>query len=264
MRRPSQHRGWFRLVAAIVKPLLLLFTRHRWRGMENIPQQGGVIIVANHVTVIDPLTLAHAMYDGANRIPCYLAKAEIFNVPVIGSLLRKSGQIPVYRRSREAANSLRDAETAVTTGELVIVYPEGTCTRDPDGWPMVSKTGVARLALATGAPVIPVAHWGAHRILGYHSKRPHLFPRKLVQALAGPPVDLSKFAGAEPTNDVLREVTDLLMTHVKNLLGELRGEQPPEAFFVPVSVPAPPTTMPGDEGDPSSSRENGEAETGAA
>lgn len=264
MRRPSQHRGWFRFVATIVKPFLVLFTRHEWRGMENIPKQGGVIIVANHVTVIDPLTLAHAMNNGANRVPCYLAKAELFNVPVIGWLLRKSGQIPVYRRSREAANSLRDAEAAVAAGELVIVYPEGTCTRDPQGWPMVSKTGVARLALATGAPVIPLAHWGAHRILAYHSKRPHLFPRKLVQALAGPPLDLSKYRDAEPTNDVLREVTDLAMTQVKELLGELRCEQSPAGFFVPVSTAASSGTTSDDEGDQPLSRETGEAETGVA
>lgn len=263
MRRPSQHRGWFLLVATIVKPFLLLFTRHRWRGMENVPKQGGVIIVANHVTEIDPLTLAHAMYDGAHRIPCYLAKAEIFKVPIIGPLLRKAGQIAVYRRSREAANSLRDAEAAVAAGELVIIFPEGTCTRDPDGWPMASKTGVARLALTTGAPVVPVAHWGAHRILAYRSKRPRLFPRKVVQALAGPPVDLSKYRDAALTNDVLREVTDLLMTQVKDLLAELRGEQPPTGFFVPASDSGAATTF-GDAGDDPTSGESGAAETGAA
>jgi 1-acyl-sn-glycerol-3-phosphate acyltransferase len=231
VRRPGQHRRWFQLLAGAVKPFLYAFTTREWRGIENIPPQGGVIVVANHVTVVDPFTLAHAIYDGARRIPRFLAKAEIFNVPVVGPLLRKGGQIAVYRRSREAANSLRDAERAVAAGELVI-FPEGTCTRDPDGWPMASKTGVARLALACDVPVVPVAHWGAHRILGYHSKRPHLFPPKRVYALAGPPVDLTKYRTVEPTNEVLREVTDLLMTRVKDLLGEIRGETPPPGFFV--------------------------------
>ena len=231
--RPGQHRQWFRVLSAVVKPFLYVLTRREWHGLENIPRQGGVIVVANHVTVIDPLTLAHPLYDGARRIPRYLAKSELFTVPVVGWLLRKGGQIPVYRRSRDAANSLREAEAAVAAGELVVIYPEGTCTRDPDGWPMASKTGVARLALACGVPVVPVAHWGAHRILGYHSKRPRLFPPKLVLAIAGPPVDLSKYQGVEPTNDVLREVTDLLMTRVKDLLGELRDETPPSGFYVP-------------------------------
>ncbi|HXR43144.1 MAG TPA: lysophospholipid acyltransferase family protein [Acidothermaceae bacterium] len=262
MRRPGQHRRWFQLLAVIVKPFLYAFTRRDWRGLENVPQQGGVIIVANHVTVVDPFTLAHAMYDGARRIPRFLAKSEIFKVPVVGPLLRRAGQIAVYRRSREAANSLRDAEAALAAGELVIIYPEGTCTRDPDGWPMVSKTGVARLALACDAPVVPVAHWGAHRVLGYRSKRPHPFPPKLVQAIAGPPVDLSKYRDLEPTNDVLREVTDLLMTQVKELLGELRGETPPDGFYVPssgtttASAPLSPDAAPRGDADA--------AETGAA
>jgi len=144
----------------------------------------------------------------------------------------------VHRRTRNAAASLADAEAAVAAGEVVIIFPEGTCTRDPQGWPMASKTGVARLALASDVPVIPVAHWGAHRILRYGSKRPHLFPRKRVQVIAGPAVDLSAYRGVEPTNDVLREVTDLLMTRVKELLGELRGEAPPESFYVPGSEAA--------------------------
>ena len=77
----------------------------------------------------------------------------------------------------------------------MIVYPEGTATRDPDLWPMVGKTGAARLALTTGAPVIPVAHWGAQDILPYGTSKPHLFPRKTVRMVAGPPVDLSAYAG---------------------------------------------------------------------
>jgi len=237
-RRPGQHRRWFSLLAIVVKPFLYVLTRHDWRGLDNVPRDGGVIIVANHVTVIDPFTLAHTFYDGTRRIPCYLAKSELFKVPVVGPLLRKGGQIPVHRRTRNAVNSLRDAEAALTAGELVIIYPEGTCTRDPDGWPMVGKTGVARLALACDVPVIPVAHWGAHRILAYHSKRPHLFPRKLIRANIGQPVDLSKYRGVEPTNEVLREVTDLLMTQVKELLGEIRNEVPPAAFYAPIAAGA--------------------------
>ena len=72
----------------------------------------------------------------------------------------------------------RRAEAAVAAGECVIIYPEGTCTRDPDGWPMVARTGVARLVLSGDAPVIPVAHWGTQRMLPYKSKRPKLLPPK--------------------------------------------------------------------------------------
>jgi 1-acyl-sn-glycerol-3-phosphate acyltransferase len=229
--RTGKHLGWFRVPASIAKPFLWTFTRPTWRGLENIPAEGGVIIVANHVTIADPITLAHAVYDGARRTPSFLAKSELFKVPVAGPLLRKAGQIPVYRRTRDAVNSLREAEAAVAEGECVIIYPEGTCTRDPDGWPMVAKTGVARLVLASGVPVIPVAHWGTQALLKYGSKRPHPFPPKRVYAVAGEPFDLSRFEGVEPTKEVLREVTDLLMTRVTELLGEIRGETPPATFF---------------------------------
>lgn len=187
--------------------------------------------MANHVSQLDPLTLAHAIYDGGRRLPRYLAKAELFGLPVIGWVLRLGGQIPVRRGTRDAAASLRAAQAALAAGELVVIYPEGTCTRDPNGWPMAGKTGVARLALGCDVPVIPVAHWGAHRILGYRSKRPNLVGRKQVQAIAGAPIDLSGYRGIAPTNDVLREVTDLLMAQVKELLGQLRGETPPAGFF---------------------------------
>jgi 1-acyl-sn-glycerol-3-phosphate acyltransferase len=229
--RTGRHLRWFRVCAALAKPFLWSFTRPRWRGLENIPREGGVIIVANHVTILDPVTLAHAIYDGVRRSPSFLAKSELFKIALVGPLLRKAGQIPVYRRTRDAANSLRDAEAAAAAGECVIIYPEGTCTRDPDGWPMVAKTGVARLILTAGVPVIPVAHWGTQEILRYGSKRLHPFPRKRVDVLAGEPFDLSKYAGVEPTNDVLREITDLLMTRVTELLGEIRGETPPSSFY---------------------------------
>jgi 1-acyl-sn-glycerol-3-phosphate acyltransferase len=231
--RPGEHRRWFALIAAVVKPPLYAFTRRDWRGMDHIPATGGAIVVANHVTVLDPLTLAHAVYDGSRRLPRYLAKAELFDVPVLRAVLRRAGQIPVYRRTRDAAASLRDARAAVAAGECVVIYPEGTCTRDPDGWPMVAKTGVARLALATGAPVIPLAHWGAHEILRYRSKRVHLWPPKQVHVLAGPPIDLSAYAAVEQTNEVLREVTDLLMGRVTELLADIRGEVPPPRFYDP-------------------------------
>jgi 1-acyl-sn-glycerol-3-phosphate acyltransferase len=229
--RSGRNRRWFLVTAVTAKPFLWAFTRPTWRGLENIPSDGGVVIVANHVTVLDPVTLAHAIYDGPHRTPSFLAKSELFKAPVVGFVLRKAGQIPVYRRTRDAGNSLRDAESAAEAGECVVIYPEGTCTRDPEGWPMVAKTGVARLVLAAGVPVIPVAHWGTQAILPYGTRRLRLFPRKRVYVLAGAPFDLSRYSGVEATNDVLREITDLLMQRVADLLGEIRGETPPARFF---------------------------------
>jgi 1-acyl-sn-glycerol-3-phosphate acyltransferase len=115
----------------------------------------------------------------------------------------------------------------------VIFYPEATVTRDPDLWPMSAKTGVARLALAANIPVIPVAHWGAQRLLPYGKFLPRVLPRKTVRVAAGPPVDLSEFTGQPLTSQVLRAATDKIMADVAGLLGQLRGEVPPATPYHP-------------------------------
>jgi hypothetical protein len=101
---------------------------------------------------------------------------------------------------------------------------------------MVGKTGVARLALTTGAPVIPVAHWGAQVILPYGSTRPHLIPRHLVRMLAGPPVDLSAYRGKPLGQEVLRGATAAVMADITGLLARLRGQEPPAVPFDPAAA----------------------------
>lgn len=98
---------------------------------------------------------------------------------------------------------------------------------------MVAKTGVARLALESGVPVVPIAHWGAQRILPYGNHVPKILPRKTVQVVAGPPVDLSEFEHQPLTNAVLRAATDKVMTDIARLLGDLRGLPPPAEFYHP-------------------------------
>ena len=163
----------------------------------------------------------------------FLAKSTLFDVPVLGAVIRKLGQLPVHRNAADAALVLRDAEAGIRNGACVIFYPEATVTRDPAQWPMVAKTGAARLALTTGAPVVPVAHWGAQEILPYHSYRPRLVPRKTVHALAGPPVDLSAFEGQPLTSKVLHAATEAIMKDITGLLAQLRGEVPPAEPFHP-------------------------------
>ena len=147
--------------------------------------------------------------------------------------MRRLGQLPVYRGQSDAALVLRDAEQGLRNGACVIFYPEATVTRDPDRWPMVAKTGAARLALSTGAPVIPVAHWGAQDVLPYGSFKPHVLPRRTVHILAGPPVDLSAFAGQPLTSQTLRAATAVIMADITRLLGELRGAAPPAEPYHP-------------------------------
>jgi len=111
------------------------------------------------------------------------------------------------------------------------VFPEGTLTRDPDLWPMVGKTGAARLALSSGVPVIPVAQWGPQLILPQYSKRLHPFPRKKVSIHAGPPVDLSDLRGRPQDSAVLTEATERIMAAITALLEEIRGEKAPAVRY---------------------------------
>ena len=164
------------------------------RDREHIPREGGFVISPNHCTYADPLAFAHFVYD-SGRPPRFLAKEALFRVPIIGRLLRAADQIPVYRNSTLATSAFREAVRAVEEGKCVGIFPEGTLTRDPDLWPMRGKTGAARVALETRCPVIPVAQWGPQEILERYGKRVHLFPRKTMHVLAGPPVDLSDLYG---------------------------------------------------------------------
>ncbi|MBT2213660.1 1-acyl-sn-glycerol-3-phosphate acyltransferase [Actinomadura sp. NEAU-AAG7] len=228
---------WRKLTIVILRPLLSGALRRDWRGRGNVPRTGGLIIAANHISESDPLALAHFVYE-AGRYPVYLAKSTLFDVPLIRSVLRGTGQIPVYRDSADAASALRDAEKALVDGECLMFYPEGSCTRDPELWPMTGQTGVARMALKTGAKVVPVANWGAHELLPYKKgerrglagslrKGFHPFPRKTMRVVAGPPVDLSRYEGLPLDKDTLRAATDEIMDAITALLGELRGQEPP-------------------------------------
>jgi 1-acyl-sn-glycerol-3-phosphate acyltransferase len=223
---------WYRLAAVIAKPPLLVLFKRDWRGMEHIPADGGFITAINHNSYLDPLSYAHFQYN-SGRVPRFLAKAALFRSPFVGMMLRGTQQIPVYRETTNAFDAFRVAVEAIERGECVAFYPEGTLTRDPDMWPMAGKTGAARVALMTKTPVIPVAQWGANEAVPPYAKanKLRLFPRKTLKVLAGPPVDLSRFYGLEPTPEVLREGTEAIMAAIIALLEELRGESaPPEPY----------------------------------
>ncbi len=227
-----EKRGWsLAICVTLLRPLLTLLTRRSFRGMEHLPR-GGFVFAANHISHADPLLFSHFVND-AGYSPHFLAKASVLNVPVLGRFLRSTGQIPVQRGGTEAAQAYRDAVLAIGRGASVIVYPEGTITRDADLWPMVGKTGVARIALETGCPVIPCAQWGAHELLPPYAKRPRLLPRKVNRVQAGPPVDLTDLQDKPLTTEVLRQATDRVMQAISVQLGEVRGETPPLERFDP-------------------------------
>jgi len=228
--RDRENQGYSPGVRGFTKVVLPLpiksIMKRDWHGHEHIPRSGGVIVAANHLSYADWAAMALFIHE-AGRYPAFLIKSSAFNVKGIGPFLRACGQFPVNRGTTDAALVLNDAERGLARGECLIFYPEGTATRDPALWPMVAKTGVARLALTAGVPVIPLATWGTQEILRYGTKRPHLMPRHMVRMLAGPRVDLSAYEGQPLSRDVLRAATAAVMADITGLLARLRGDTPP-------------------------------------
>jgi 1-acyl-sn-glycerol-3-phosphate acyltransferase len=222
----SYSNAWRNFTRVVLPPTIRAMMRVEYSGQENIPATRGVILAANHLSYMDILALSLVVHR-AGSYPVFLAKSSLFEVPVLGPAMRRLGQLPVYRGQVDAALVLRDAARIGKEGECVIFYPESTVTRDPDLWPMVAKTGVARLALSADIPVVPVAEWGAQEVLPYGSLLPRVLPRKTVKVLVGAPVDLSEFKGQPLTNQVLRAATDKIMADVTAMVGEIRGEVPP-------------------------------------
>lgn len=215
------------LLHAVLRPV----TRRDWRHQDRLPPTGGVIIVANHISYADPLALGQFVaFSG--RWPRFLAKASLFRAPILGRILRGCGQIPVDRLSRASRHALEAAEQSVAQGRAVVIYPEGTITADPEGWPMRGRTGAVRLALETGCPVIPIGQWGAQEIMpGRKPGWPRLFPRKTLRLVVGDPVDLDDLRGAPVTSVVLTAATDRIMDAITRLVVEVRGGTPPDVRF---------------------------------
>jgi 1-acyl-sn-glycerol-3-phosphate acyltransferase len=233
VRPLGEKRGWaFNIAVPLLKPTLLATTKHTWIDGEKIPASGGCILVLNHVSHIDPLTAAHIVYDHRPN-PRYLAKSGLFKNKALGYFLRAAGQIPVERLSKNAKGAFDAAVAAVEAGECVVVYPEGTLTRDPGLWPMQGKTGAARIALETGCPVVPIGQWGAHDLLYPYAKKPHLFPRTQITMKVGDPVPLEDLRAQDHTNDVINEATRRIMDALTALVADLRHEQAPAERFDP-------------------------------
>jgi 1-acyl-sn-glycerol-3-phosphate acyltransferase len=229
---------------AVVYPVTALLFRLRYRNGDRLPPTGPVLVVANHISVLDPLACARLVFDHG-RLPHFLAKESVFK-GVAGTLLRGAGQIPVARFSDSAHEALDAAQADLEAGNVVVIYPEGSVTRDPQWWPMQSRTGVARLALMTDAVVLPVAQWGPQRLHDYHAKKFHPRLRTPADYAVGEPIDLSEQrdrlrAGQSLSAQLLRETTDLIMSRVRDQLAELRHEPAPQAFH-----PRPRRELPGD------------------
>jgi len=193
--------------------------------------EGGILVAPNHISWFDPFAAAYSMWM-ADRPPHFLGKESVFRIPFIGRLLARAGQIPVYRDTPEAGDAVRDALAALDRGECVVIYPEGTITRDPDLWPMAPKTGAVRLALASGRPLFPMAQWGAQDVMRPYKRELRLLPRKTIRVVIGDPVDLSDLASRPLDASTLAIAADRLMDAITELLAGLRNQPAPATRMV--------------------------------
>lgn len=225
----------FLLVAIVLAPILRLMFKIKTTGKENLPQ-GGYILVGNHLSYLDPFSFAYSVYIHMKRVPHYLAKESIFRIPIIGKLLPKVGQIPVYRGGKSNEDSLRAAKEYLRAGQVVVVFPEGTLTRDPDQWPMRGKAGAIRLAVELGLPIVPCGQWGVEKVLGNYSKKFRPNPFHTVQVKIGKPMMFRELEGKALSAKELADATDSVMREISAIVGELRGEKPPAQLWDPAKV----------------------------
>ncbi len=217
----------YALAKFVVPPVVKFWVRLDCQGLPHVPRQGPVIIAANHISYFDPLCLA-TFIDAAGRRVRFLAKSELYRNPVLGWVLRAAGQIPVHRESRDAAKALADAVAAMKDGAALAIYPEGTTTRNPDFSPMRAKSGVARLASLTGAPVVPVGMWGAQLLFTRGKIGP--FRRGIrVVVRAGPPIDLGLSPDASLAE--INAARDRVMAAITELVGEAKTGWSPPAWY---------------------------------
>jgi 1-acyl-sn-glycerol-3-phosphate acyltransferase len=210
------------LAESVLIPPLTVWFRWRFEGVSNVPPEGPVLVAANHVSHFDPL--AHAFFlEKAGRRPRFLAKSELYRNPLIRRVLRGARQIPVRRGSGESA-PVDAAMRSLREGEIVVVYPEGTVTKNPDLTPMGAKTGIARLTLASGVPVLPIAVWGTQYVerLGRKSFRPGI----PIWVKAGIARDFSEYEESREDPETIRKVTDAVMAEISLLVDDLRARYP--------------------------------------
>jgi len=224
---------WIRVCEVVFYPMSRLLARRRFTGVDRLAIPGAQLIVANHISHLDPLYDA-VFVRTSGRIPHIMAKSSLWKIPVVGSALVGTRQIPVDRSGSGAGQASVDSATQVLAdGNVVVIYPEGSVTKEPDFWPMKPKPGVAALALSGDFPVVPVVHWGTQRIYNSYAPKGKFrpLPRKDVHVIAGPPIDLSPWRGKPVDARAIRDVSYLIMGTIRDMLAEVRGEVPPEEFF---------------------------------
>lgn len=229
-------RSMSRAGSAVAAPVRVLFRacgRIVEEGTEHLPAHGPVIIAAYHANYLDPILVGLAL-KGRGHMPHYLAKSQLFT-GALGAVLRRIGQIPVLRGSARAGDSLVYARQALEAGATVVIYPQGTLTKDPELWPQPARSGAARLALQTGVTVVPVAHWGLETSYPRGAKVPKPAPRQPLTVRYGAPIDPRGF-GTGPA--AMTALSHRITAAIAAELAQLRGLPLPERFRADLGEPA--------------------------
>jgi 1-acyl-sn-glycerol-3-phosphate acyltransferase len=223
--RDAGHIGrWYWATRRVSWPLRRLWLRIRIEGAENAPISGGVLLAANHVSFLDSLVL---MYSLPRQVTC-LGKVEYLSSWHTRQLFPAAGMIPVDRSGRGVARSLGVAADRLRSGEIVGIFPEGTRSRD--GSLHRGHSGVAHLALRSGAPIVPVGIVGTDAALPIGSSRPRR--GAVITIRFGSPIDLGRWAGQGSTSAVKSEITDEVMAAIAVLSGQTMADD-----HAPVSDP---------------------------
>jgi 1-acyl-sn-glycerol-3-phosphate acyltransferase len=231
-RRIRERNLTFGVLGRLAMPLLVAQAKYTVRNPEKLPASGPFVVTPNHYSNYDPLVVGVILFR-LGRVPRFLAKSSLWTVPVLKWIMRSTGQVPVDRTGRtRGSDPIQAGGRALARGEGVIIYPEGSLTREPELWPMRGKSGAVRLALESNVPLIPMAQWGADDILG-RDNRFHVLGRKRIRAAFGDPVDLSDYRGRHLDQHDYTEATALVMRRVSELLAEIRGGTPPERLYDP-------------------------------
>jgi putative phosphoserine phosphatase/1-acylglycerol-3-phosphate O-acyltransferase len=202
------------VVRLLTQPALFPYARFDIAGIENIPRRGPAIVASNHRSYFDTMAWGLAVFQ-AGRNPRGLAKKEMFDAPIIGALVKASGAICVDRK-RSGRAAFEEAELALRSGEVLIMAPQGTIPRgeaffDPK---LKGKTGAARLAAATGAPVIPVGVWGTEKVWPRSARLPNitnvLRPPTVRVRVGRPVTGLTGTDFAADTERIMSAITELL------------------------------------------------------
>lgn len=223
---------WIRACQVLLYPATRLLGHRDYRGMDRLHRAGPMLVVGNHISHLDPMYDV-VMIHQSGRIPHVLAKAGLWKIPVVGRALRGTGQIPVERGNGAGQAAVATAVDTLADGGLVLIYPEGTVTREPDFWPMRPRPGVAALALSGDFPVVPIVHWGTQEVYNSYAdgRKFRLLPRKHIRVVVGEDIDLSAYRGKETDTRAILEVSMLIMQTIAGMLGEIRGETPPAELF---------------------------------